>query len=88
MRSRQGTMISEMEPSYVGLLTLIVEPNVPMAKEIEDGTFTPLTPEEVMAETLLMLEHTDVSKTCVLRSNHAFQLRLPQRKTCLKIKKL
>ena len=66
-----GTMISEMEPSYVGLLTLIVEPNVPMAKEIEDGTFTPLTPEEVMAETLLMLEHTDVSKTCVLRSNHA-----------------
>ena len=64
-------MISEMEPSYVGLLTLIVEPNVPMAKEIEDGTFTPLTPEEVMAETLLMLEHTDVSKTCVLRSNHA-----------------
>ena len=44
-----GTMISEMEPSYVGLLTLIVEPNVPMAKEIEDGTFTPLTPEEVEA---------------------------------------
>ena len=42
-----------------------------MAKEIEDGTFTPLTPEEVMAETLLMLEHTDVSKTCVLWSNHA-----------------
>ena len=24
-----------------------------------------------MAETLLMLEHADVSRTCVLRSNHA-----------------
>ena len=53
MRSDR-TMISEMEPSYVGLSDIdLVEPNVPMAK-IEDGTaFTPLmTPEEVMAETL------------------------------------
>ena len=30
-----------------------------------------LSPEEVMAETLLMLKHTNVEKKCVLRSNHA-----------------
>lgn len=66
-----GTMISEMEPSYVGLLTLIVEPNVPMAKDIESGKLKLLSPEEVMAETLLMLKHTNVTKKCVLRSNHA-----------------
>ena len=29
-----GTMISEMQPSYVGLLTLIVEPTVPMYEDI------------------------------------------------------
>lgn len=66
-----GTMISEMEPAYVGLLTLIVEPNVPMAKDIESGKLKLLSPEEVMAETLLMLKHTNVTKKCVLRSNHA-----------------
>lgn len=66
-----GTMISEMQPSYVGLLTLIVEPSVPMAKDIESGKLKLLSPDEVMAETLLMLKHTNVEKTCVLRSNHA-----------------
>ena len=32
-----GKMISEMSPSYVALLTLIVDPSVPMAKDIESG---------------------------------------------------
>ena len=66
-----GTMITEMNPSYVGLLTLIVEPNVPMFDDIQSGKLRLLSPEEVMQETLLMLEHTHVDKTCVLRSNHA-----------------
>ena len=66
-----GTMISEMEPSYVGLLTLMIDPIVPMAKDIEEGRMKLLSPEEVMAETLLMLKNTNVSKKCVFRSNHA-----------------
>ena len=66
-----GTMISEMEPSYVGLLTLMVEPTVPMYKDIESGKLQLLSAEEVMAETLLMLKHTNVSKKCVFISNHA-----------------
>lgn len=66
-----GKMITEMQPSYVGLLTLIVEQNVPMYDDIQSGKFQLLSPDEVMAETLLMLKHTDVSKKCVLRSNHA-----------------
>lgn len=35
-----GTMISEMEPSYVGLLTLMVEPSVPMAKDISQASLS------------------------------------------------
>lgn len=66
-----GTMITEMNPSYVGLLTLIVEPNVPMFDDIQSGKLRLLSPEEVMQETLLMLEHTNVDKKCVFRSNHA-----------------
>ena len=66
-----GTMISEMEPSYVGLLTLMLDPIVPMAKDIESGKMQLLSAEEVMAETLLMLKNTNVTKKCVFRSNHA-----------------
>ena len=66
-----GTMISEMQPSYVGLLTLMVEPGVPMADDIQSGKLRLLSAEEVMAETLLMLQNTNVQKDCVFRSNHA-----------------
>lgn len=66
-----GTMISEMEPSYVGLLTLMTEPSTPLYQDILEGRFQLLSGEEVLAETLLMLENLKVSKTCVFRSNHA-----------------
>ena len=68
-----GTMISEMQPAYAALLTLIVEPHVPMFQDIQEGRLTLLSPEEVMEETLLMLEHANIDpdKTCVFRSNHA-----------------
>ena len=66
-----GTMISEMQPSYVGLLTLMVEPGVPMADDIQSGKLRLLSAEEIMAETLLMLQNTNVQKDCVFRSNHA-----------------
>lgn len=66
-----GTMISEMEPSYVGLLTLMLEPGAPMTQDVKEGRFEILTPEEVVAETLLMLENINVKKPCVFRSNHA-----------------
>ena len=60
-----------MSPSYVALLTLIVDPSVPMAKDIESGKMELLSAEEVMKETLLMLENTEVTRKCVFRSNHA-----------------
>ncbi|MGX8774351.1 MAG: radical SAM protein [Bacillota bacterium] len=66
-----GKMISEMSPSYVALLTLLVDPSVPMAKDIESGKMELLSAEEVMAETLLMLQNTEVTRKCVFRSNHA-----------------
>ena len=49
----------------------MIEPGVPMADDIASGKLKLLSPEEVMAETLLMLKNIDVSKTCVFRSNHA-----------------
>ncbi len=66
-----GTMISEMNPSYVGLLTLMVDPSVPIAEDIRSGKLKLLSPEEVMAETLLMLKNINLTKPCVFRANHA-----------------
>lgn len=68
---QSGTMISEMEPSYVGLLTLMLEPGTPLMDDVRARRFELLSPEEVVAETLLMLENIDVTKKCVFRSNHA-----------------
>jgi radical SAM superfamily enzyme YgiQ (UPF0313 family) len=66
-----GTMISEMEPSYVGLLTLLTEPGAELHRDIIEGRFKTLSPIEVLKETELLLKNTNVTKTCVFRSNHA-----------------
>ena len=66
-----GTMISEMQPSYVGLLTLITEPGAELHEDIRTGRFQTLSALEVLAETALMLENINVTRTCVFRSNHA-----------------
>jgi len=66
-----GTIITEMEPSYASLLTLMVVPGTPLHDDLKSGKFELLKPEEVLMETELMLQNTNVKKTCVFRSNHA-----------------
>ena len=66
-----GTMISEMGASYVALLTLMLDPRTEIARQIREGEFEVLSPEEVVAETYLLLENADPKVSCVFRSNHA-----------------
>jgi radical SAM superfamily enzyme YgiQ (UPF0313 family) len=66
-----GRMISEAQPSYVGLLTLMLDPAAPIYDEVKSGRFKLLSPVEVINETELLLERTEVRKDCVFRSNHA-----------------
>ncbi len=68
-----GTMISAMRATYVSLLTLMVERPAPLVDLVESGEFEVLSPEEVVAETLLLMENTcvDPEHPCVFRSNHA-----------------
>ena len=66
-----GKMITEMNASYVSLLTLMLQPPAPLLEDYQQGKFRLLSPEEVLAETCLMLQHARPSKTCVFRSNHA-----------------
>ena len=66
-----GKLISEAEPSFIGLLTLLLNPATPMYEEEKNGSFELLSAEEIAAETLVMLENANVKKECVFRSNHA-----------------
>lgn len=83
-----GTMISEMNASYVALLTLMLDSRAPIVQKIQTGEFQLLSAEEVIAETYLMIENMNPTKTCTFRSNHAsnyFSLRgnLPEDKQML-----
>lgn len=66
-----GKMIAEMNASYVSLLTLMLQPPAPLLEDYKAGRFKLLAPEEVLAETCLMLKYARPSKPCVFRSNHA-----------------
>lgn len=66
-----GKMISEMNASYVGLLTLMLDRRAPITGQIQRGELTLLSAEEVVAETYLLLKHANPGKLCVFRSNHA-----------------
>ena len=62
--------VSEMKPDYLGLLPLMVEPGTPLETWVKDGSFTLLTPAEVLKETELFLQNVD-SEGTVFRANHA-----------------
>lgn len=59
-----------MNPEYIGLLTLMVEPGTPLEKWVREGSFYVLKPVEVMQEMELFLQHID-SPGSVFRMNHA-----------------
>ncbi len=63
-------IINEINPDYIGLLTLIVEPGTELYGDVQSGKFELLSPKEVLLETRKMVEDIEVDN-CVFRSNHA-----------------
>ena len=68
---KTGEMISAMGASYVGFLTLMLEPEAPLFETERSGSFELLTPSEVMEELEIILENTNCVEETVFRSNHA-----------------
>lgn len=62
--------INKISPNYLGLLTLMIEPNTQLYDDVNSGKFEILTPEEITLETLELLTHLD-AQGCIFRSNHA-----------------
>ena len=62
--------LSAINPEYIGLLTLMVEPGTPLEKWVREGSFQVLSVGDVLRETELFLENID-SPGSVFRMNHA-----------------
>lgn len=62
--------INQINPDYLGLLTLMIEPGTMLFDDVNNGAFQLLSPEEVALETLVLLENLD-AEGCIFRSNHA-----------------
>jgi radical SAM superfamily enzyme YgiQ (UPF0313 family) len=62
-------VVNAINPQYLGLLTLLLEEETELYREVQDGTFQLLSPEEIMKETHLFIQQLQV-KDCMLRSNH------------------
>lgn len=62
--------VNEINPEFLGLLTLIIEPGTRLYDEVRNGSFKLLSPNEIAVETLMILENLDSPGT-VFRSNHA-----------------
>ncbi len=67
---KSAEAINKMEPDFLGLLTLMVEPGTMLYEEVAREEFTLLTPKEVALETLELLSNLNCVG-CVFRSNHA-----------------
>jgi radical SAM superfamily enzyme YgiQ (UPF0313 family) len=64
-----GRILTEMDPEYVGALSLIIVPGTPLHEEMTKGNFILPTPFELIEELRTMIEHTDMHG--LFFSNHA-----------------
>ena len=67
---KSAMAINKINPDYLGLLTLMIQPNTPLYEDVNSGKFELLSPEEITLETLELLSHLD-AEGCIFRSNHA-----------------
>ena len=79
-----GEVLSQMDPDYVGALSLMVVPGTPIEKEIETGKLLLPTPFGLIQELETMIQHCRFTR-CFFASNHAsnylpLRIRMPEEK--------
>lgn len=63
-------VVSAINPTYLGALTLMVVPNTPLQKKIRNNEFALPDSRAILKELQLLLENVHLTG-CVFRSNHA-----------------
>jgi radical SAM superfamily enzyme YgiQ (UPF0313 family) len=66
-----GRAVSQMDPDYFSMLTLMLIPGTQLHREWEAGAFQLLDPEEMLAELRHVIRNLDGLTCCVFRTNHA-----------------
>jgi len=79
-----GKVLSEMDPDFVGALSLMVVPGTPIEKEIETGKLVLPTPFGMIEELETIIKHSNFTH-CFFASNHAsnylpLRVRMPEEK--------
>ena len=64
-------LISEINPDYLGVLTLMLEDGTELLEEYKKGNFNILSNVEILEEIKLMVENINIKRDCIFRSNHA-----------------
>ncbi|MFO7753698.1 MAG: radical SAM protein [Desulfobacteraceae bacterium] len=65
-----GRVLSEIDPEYVGALSLMLIPGTELHQQYERGEFQLITPEEMLEEIGLMISTTNLSSG-LFHANHA-----------------
>ncbi len=81
---KTARVLNEMDPDYVGALTLLFTPGAPIQREMTEGRFHPISEFQSLKELLIMIENSDFTN-CFFSSMHASNYvavrgRLPQDK--------
>jgi radical SAM superfamily enzyme YgiQ (UPF0313 family) len=79
-----GKVLSEMDPDFVGALSLMIVPGTPIEREIEAGELVLPTPYGLIQELETMIQHCQFTR-CFFASNHAsnylpLRIRIPEEK--------
>lgn len=64
-------VISEINPDYFSILSLILEEGTELFEDCMNGKFIPLTNVEILEEIKNIIKNIHVKEKCVFRSNHA-----------------
>ncbi len=65
-----GRLLSDIDPDYVGALSLMLIPGTPLHQEFEQGRFPLLDPVEMLQELRTMIAHTNLTNG-LFHANHA-----------------
>ena len=63
-------VLNQMQPDYIGLLTLLLEEGTELYKDVQSGKFQLLDPKEILLETKNLVKNLEI-ENCIFRSNHA-----------------
>ncbi|MGQ4871694.1 MAG: radical SAM protein [Candidatus Thorarchaeota archaeon] len=62
--------LNEIDPEYVGALTLMIPRGTPLYSLVKNGEFEPMKPFDILRELRTMVTHLSLTN-CVFRTNHA-----------------